>query len=84
MIVTITNVRCYTSDQKNTLLATADLCLDDKVMIFGIKLIRRKDGSSFVSLPTRKSGSKYLAEARITDEELLKKVTADFRAAITS
>lgn len=64
-----------------TLLATADICLDNAVTICGARLVARKDGNrAFLSLPTRKVGDKYYSEVLIIDRKLNKEIERQFVA----
>lgn len=63
-----------------TLLATADLCFDGAVTICGVRLVTRKDGKrTFLSLPTRKVGSRYYPEALIGDNLLRTQIEKAFK-----
>jgi len=54
-----------------TLLATADVCIENSVTICGARLVVRKNGQgAFLSLPTRKVGNKYYPEVLVIDKQL--------------
>lgn len=58
-----------------TLLATADVCIENSVTICGARLVARKNGKgSFLSLPTRKVGDKYYREVLVIDKQLHKEI----------
>lgn len=64
-----------------TLLATADICLDNAVTICGARLVARKDRNHvFLSLPTRKVGDKYHPEVVIIDKSLRREIEKEFVA----
>lgn len=59
---------------RTTLCATADLILENKVCIHGIKLIRGKNKKLFLSFPTHKSGDKYIEIIAMLDYHMKKSI----------
>lgn len=59
---------------RTTLCATADLVLENKVCIYGIKLIRGKNKTLFLSFPTHKSGNKYVEIIAMLDSNMKKAI----------
>lgn len=72
----------FTKNSKpGTLLATADICLENAVTICGARLVARKNGAgAFLSLPTRKVGDKYHPEVLIIDKQLRGEIEREFAA----
>ena len=54
-----------------TLMATADVCFENKVTVCGARLVQnKKTGCLFLSLPTRKVGTAYEPQVLIIDKRL--------------
>ena len=60
----------YIPYNRPTLCATADLVLENEVVVYGIKLIRRKNGTLFLAFPTHKSGNRYTDIIEVLDSAM--------------
>lgn len=60
----------YAPSNRPTLCATADLVLENEVVVYGIKLIRRKNGTLFLAFPTHKSGNRYTDIIEVLDSAM--------------
>ncbi len=65
---------------RTTLCATADLILENKVCICGIKLIRNRNGTLFLSFPTHKLGDCYVEIIRMLDPSMQKSIEQEMIA----
>lgn len=68
------------AQNRKTLCATADLILENKVCICGIKLIRNRNKTLFLSFPTQKSGDYYVEIIRMLDPSMQKSIEQEMIA----